>query len=82
MQKNTEVEKHAKKISGQILGIEKMITEGRECGDIVQQIIAVRSSLASLGTKLLISGNPNCKTKSIAQQDMKKYLENVIKLTK
>jgi DNA-binding FrmR family transcriptional regulator len=42
-----------RRISGQVTGIERMLTEGRYCIDILNQIAAVRSALDSLGIELL-----------------------------
>ncbi len=43
----------AKKIQGQSRGIEKMITEGRYCLDIVQQLTALSAAADELSLKLL-----------------------------
>lgn len=41
------------RIEGQLRGIRAMIEEERGCIDVINQVSAVRQSLASLGTELL-----------------------------
>jgi DNA-binding FrmR family transcriptional regulator len=50
----------ARRISGQIAGIERMIAEGRYCVDILNQISAVRSALDALGVELLSNHLESC----------------------
>lgn len=49
----TNLQNRINRISGQISGIEKMISDGRSCESIVQQIMAVRSALAQVATKII-----------------------------
>jgi DNA-binding FrmR family transcriptional regulator len=60
------------KIEGQVRGIEKMITDGRECESIVTQLAALRSAIESVGSlilnnymKLCFRGDPEGKSTSI-----------------
>ncbi|NPV27647.1 MAG: metal-sensitive transcriptional regulator [Firmicutes bacterium] len=39
-------------IKGHLNGIEKMITEGRKCDDILLQLVAIRAALDKLSAKL------------------------------
>ena len=45
--------KRLKRIEGQIRGIEKMITEDRDCVSIVMQLAAVRSGVEGVGALVL-----------------------------
>ncbi len=45
--------KRINRITGQINGIKKMINSDRDCLDLLQQIIAVRSALAGLAVSIL-----------------------------
>ena len=45
--------KRLKRIEGQIRGIEKMITDGRDCESLVIQLAAVRSAIESVGALVL-----------------------------
>jgi CsoR family transcriptional regulator, copper-sensing transcriptional repressor len=42
-----------KKIEGQTRGIQKMIESGRDCEDILTQLVAVRSAVESVGALVL-----------------------------
>lgn len=50
----------AKRIAGQIAGIQRMIAEDRYCVDILNQISAVRSALDALGIELLTNHLESC----------------------
>jgi CsoR family transcriptional regulator, copper-sensing transcriptional repressor len=50
----------AKRINGQVAGVQRMIEEGRYCVDILNQISAVRSALDALGVELLTSHLETC----------------------
>ncbi|HYI24201.1 MAG TPA: metal-sensitive transcriptional regulator [Thermomicrobiales bacterium] len=42
-----------KRIEGQARGIQKMIEEGRDCMDVIQQVASTKSALASLSGEML-----------------------------
>jgi len=45
--------KRLKRIEGQIRGLQKMVTDERECESIVTQLAAVRSAIDSVGALVL-----------------------------
>jgi DNA-binding FrmR family transcriptional regulator len=45
--------KRLRRIEGQIRGIEKMITEDRDCVDLVIQLAAIRSGIEGIGAIVL-----------------------------
>ena len=49
-----------KRIEGQVKGIQKMIEEGKHCGDILIQIAAVRSALNAVGGLVLEDYMKDC----------------------
>lgn len=49
-----------KRIEGQVKGIQKMIEEGKQCGEILIQIAAVRSAINSVGGLILENYMKNC----------------------
>ncbi|KUK79733.1 MAG: hypothetical protein XD95_0174 [Microgenomates bacterium 39_7] len=63
-----------RRISGQVDGIIKMIESNRECIDIVNQIIAARNSLSTVGNELLVSKAKFCSKDSDYDQ-----LETILK---
>ncbi len=60
LESGQKIEARAKRIAGQIGGIQKMIAEERYCIDILNQISAVRSALYALGIELLNNHLKSC----------------------
>lgn len=54
--------KRLRRIEGQIRGIQQMLTDGRECRDVVTQISAASKALDQAGFKLVASGLTYCLT--------------------
>lgn len=52
--------KRLRRIEGQVRGIQVMLTEERECADVVTQIAAANKALEQVGFKLLASGLTYC----------------------
>ena len=49
-----------RRVEGQIRGIQQMLTDGRECRDVVIQISAASKALDQAGFKLVASGLTYC----------------------
>ncbi|HZT96572.1 MAG TPA: metal-sensitive transcriptional regulator [Chloroflexota bacterium] len=49
-----------RRVEGQVRGIQKMVEDRRECGDIVQQLVAARSALDRVGNQIVASGLRGC----------------------
>ena len=54
--------KRLRRVEGQLRGIQQMLTDGRECRDIVTQISAASKALDQAGFKLVASGLTYCLT--------------------
>jgi DNA-binding FrmR family transcriptional regulator len=52
--------KRLKRIEGQVRGLQRMLTEGRECHEIVTQLLAARSALDQVGLTLLNTQLDRC----------------------
>lgn len=68
---------------GQLNGIEKMLDEGRYCGDILIQISAIESALQALGYMVLQDHLETCvreKVKADDEEVMKEVLTLIRKL--
>jgi CsoR family transcriptional regulator, copper-sensing transcriptional repressor len=52
--------KRLARIAGQVTGIQKMVEGDRACGDILQQIVAVRAALDQLGIVFLSEHLQTC----------------------
>ena len=67
------------KIKGQVDGIEGMITDGRNCTDVLQQIIAVRAALEKLGILLIEKDAKRCIRKG-RDAEFDSLMKNLFKL--
>jgi len=54
--------KRLRRVEGQLRGIQQMLTDGRECRDVVTQISAASKALDQTGFKLVASGLTYCLT--------------------
>lgn len=54
------VQRRLHKIEGQVKGISRMLEEGRDCDDVLMQIMAVRSALDSVASHLVLTRVQEC----------------------
>lgn len=52
--------KRLRRVEGQVRGIQQMLSEGRECRDVVAQVSAASTALDQVGFKLLAAGLTHC----------------------
>lgn len=74
-----EVKKRVNRIIGQLRGIERMISEDRDCSEILQQMTAIKKAIDGLSKEIVVSGV--CKL--VSKEDTKKVekmLERAINL--
>lgn len=71
---NDKVLNRLEKIRGQVDGIIRMYKSGRDCGEVVGQIAAVRSALGSVGKLLLRDEAVKC-----SQSEKHDKLERILK---
>jgi DNA-binding FrmR family transcriptional regulator len=57
------------RVEGQLRGVQKMITEDRDCKDIVQQLIAIRSAVQSASLSFVQDVASECLVNSNSQHD-------------
>ena len=57
---NEAIIKRLRRIEGQVKGIQKMVEDGKCCGDILIQISAVRSAMNSVGGLILENHMKDC----------------------
>lgn len=48
-----DISTRLRRIEGQIRGIQKMLDEGRECEDMLTQMMAVRSAMDQAGARIM-----------------------------
>ena len=72
-----------KRIKGQIDGVEKMIIEKRYCGEILDQLRAVKSGLVAIEASILETHLHTCVSEAIKsgkQKEAKEKIDEVIDL--
>lgn len=55
-----DLRRRLRKVEGQVKGIERMLTEGRECRDVLTQLSAANKALDQVGFLLVASGLQRC----------------------
>ena len=71
------------KISGQVLGVRRMIEENRECPKILHTISAINAALRSLEAKLLEDHVRHCVSDAATDPGrLEQWLEEIIALYK
>ena len=70
-----------KRIEGQIRGLQRMVEEGRYCGDILTQVLAVRSSLDQVAVQIFNEQIDTCLSPNgSVDQETKRSLQEAVKL--
>ncbi len=67
-----------KKIEGQVKGIQRMVEEGKCCGDIMIQISAVRSAINKVGGIMIDGYIKECLITSMRNNDSDEKLDELI----
>ncbi len=55
-----DVRKRLRRVAGQVQGVERMLEEGRECRDVVDQLSAATKALEQAGFRLISAGMVYC----------------------
>lgn len=55
-----DVKGRLKRVEGQARGLQKMLDEGRDCEEILTQLSAMRSAVASIATILMVENLEAC----------------------
>ncbi len=77
-----------RRIEGQIRGIQRMVEEGRDCREIVNQVVAVKSALSSLNALVLecyvrnCLNNPECTPECEREQTVVELIDMMLKATR
>jgi CsoR family transcriptional regulator, copper-sensing transcriptional repressor len=59
-QVKSQVIQRLARVEGQLRGVQKMIAEDRDCKDIVQQLIAIRSAVQAASLKFMQDAASEC----------------------
>ena len=83
---NDSVILRLRRIEGQVKGIQKMVEEGKHCGEILIQIAAVRSAINSVGGLILENYMKNCLKNyldgSLGEDSLDELVNIMVKYTK
>ena len=55
-----QIKRRLSRIEGQLRGVQKMIDENRDCRDIVQQLVAIRSAVQSASLNFMEDVASDC----------------------
>ena len=72
--------KRLRRVEGQVRGIQQMLTDDRECRDVVTQISAASKALDQAGFKLVASGLTYCLTNPEAAAESGYDVDDVQKM--
>jgi DNA-binding FrmR family transcriptional regulator len=72
-----------KRIEGQVRGLQRMIEEGRNCEEVITQIMAVRAALDQVGVAAVSRYAAECVPEASegAQASLKRAMELMLKLS-
>lgn len=55
-----EILRRLRRVEGQVQGLQRMLTEGRDCADVAQQVAAARAALDRVAIDLIAAGMEKC----------------------
>lgn len=58
-----ELKDRLRKVEGQVRGIQRMIEEGRDCEEIITQLLAVRTAVDRVAGRILLTHVGDCLTR-------------------
>lgn len=68
-----------KRSEGQLRGVQRMITEGKDCADVMMQLSAVRSSIDKVMGLIVAENLRNCLEQPLADnEEQQKKIEQAI----
>ncbi|MBO8159821.1 metal-sensitive transcriptional regulator [Thermosyntropha sp.] len=69
-----------KKIEGQVRGVQRMIEEEADCGEILNQIAAIKSAVSSVGILIFENHAHECIYQAVQEENKEDSFKEVIKL--
>jgi DNA-binding FrmR family transcriptional regulator len=77
---NKPISTRLRRIEGQVQGIQRMLDQGRDCEEVLTQIMAVRSSLDQVGLLLMELHIDNCLLEDLPEESpVTKEIAEVLK---
>ena len=78
-----DVIKRLKTIRGHIQGVERMIDEGKNCDDIMQQITAIKSSVEKVGWLIIRDHAADCLlSEPLTKEEVNKTIQRIAQFLK
>ncbi|MEN6371088.1 MAG: metal-sensitive transcriptional regulator [Armatimonadota bacterium] len=79
---DSDIMNRLKRVEGQIRGLQRMLEEGKDCTEVVQQLAAARKALDKVGFLILTNRMQECieKKKRDGDYDSEKAMEEAMKL--
>jgi DNA-binding FrmR family transcriptional regulator len=68
-ERRADVLRRLNRIEGQVRGLKEMVSEGRLCLDILQQVASVHEALRAVGKEMVRNYLENCATNAIRSGD-------------
>ncbi len=82
-QDRTDVIKRLKTIRGHIQGVEKMVEEGKNCDEVMQQIAAIKSSVEKVGWVIIRDHAVDCLMKEpMTKEEVNKTIHRIAQFLK
>ena len=82
-QDRTEVIKRLKTIRGHIQGVERMIDDGKNCDEIMQQITAIKSSVEKVGWLIIRDHAVDClMSEPVTKDEVNKTIQRIAQFLK
>ena len=69
MEKQAEILRRLKSISGHVKGIERMVSEDAYCVDVIKQVQAVQAALNKVSVEILDAHLHSCLTTAVRGED-------------
>ncbi|XER06617.1 Copper-sensing transcriptional repressor CsoR [Sporomusa rhizae] len=74
-----EVLSRLKNVKGHIAGIERMVEEGQQCGNVLIQLSAIRASIEKIGIYILENNAIECLGDVAHNPEDKQKVEQIVK---
>ncbi len=69
-----------RRIEGQVRGVQRMIEEEADCGEILNQIAAIKSAVNQAGIVIFESHARQCINKSLSEADQNQSFEEIVRV--
>jgi len=82
--KKDEILNRLKKIEGQVKGVQKMVSEGKSCNDVMVQISAVRAAMNKVGGLMMDNYIKTCLKEAADGEkgNLDDLINNIVKYVK